>query len=427
MSVPILLYARTGAENNKVEPQVNLLGQWEAVDHFFFVESAINVSQQYVTAFGPTSESLANATNNRYTSQSYRVTPYIKSARSDYSYELRDDNIWTRSNADLANRAYTNDLVGTLQRHPVPFGWALDIDRNDTKFEGQPRQLLELARIRGLYQIDPQVQVWLTGGYEHNDLLLETTSGPIYGAGVKWRPNERTNLEASYEHRFFGPSYNFIFDNRTPLTVWRVAAIRNVTNYPQQVATLPAGADIAGALNQLFLSRFPDPTARQNAIDQFIRQHGLPSSLSSAVVLLSQQVTLQQSVTATAGFIGARNNIFFTAYTVRQQPVAGETLTGELGLLANNTQNGGNIVWTHALTPLVSLTGSIEGSRANSHSDQGSTKQGAVRLAISTPIAPLTTVYGGFRYQVQRSTATSAVTNDFNEAAVFVGVTHRFH
>src|SRR5437868_11601903 len=78
VSVPVLLYARTGSENNKVQPQVNLLGTWEAVDRFFFLESAINVDQQYVTAFGPTSESLANATNNRYTSQSYRLSPYIK-------------------------------------------------------------------------------------------------------------------------------------------------------------------------------------------------------------------------------------------------------------------------------------------------------------------------------------------------------------
>src|SRR5207248_11729901 len=120
-----------------------------------------------------------------------------------------------------------------------------------------------------------------------------------------------------------------------------------------------------------------------------IREHGLPSSLSSAVILLTQQVTLQQSLIATAGLIGARNNVFFTAYTSRQEPVSatGETLTGELGLLANNTQHGGNVTWTHALTPLVSFTGSIEGSRTSANGDAGSTKQAAIRFGITSPIA----------------------------------------
>src|SRR6266480_263309 len=51
VSLPILLYARTGSENNKVYPQVNLLGNWELVDHFFFVEGSANVSQQYLSPF----------------------------------------------------------------------------------------------------------------------------------------------------------------------------------------------------------------------------------------------------------------------------------------------------------------------------------------------------------------------------------------
>ena len=49
--------------------------------------------------------------------------------------------------------------------------------------------------------------------------------------------------------------------------------------------------------------------------------------------------------------------------------------------------------------------------------------QGEFRVDLTTPIAPFTNVFGGFRYQIQRST----VTNDYDEAAVFVGINHRFH
>src|SRR5437899_8385789 len=169
VSLPILLYARTGADNNKVEPSANLLGTWELADRLFFVDGSIIVSQQYLTPFGARSDSLANATNNRYTSQVYRVSPYVKSdVGRDYSYQLRDDNIWSKG-TNVVNGSYTNELSGSFRRDPRPFGWAVEIDRSDTKFQSQDQQLLELARLRGLYQVDPQVQLSASGGYEHND------------------------------------------------------------------------------------------------------------------------------------------------------------------------------------------------------------------------------------------------------------------
>jgi len=425
VSLPILLYARTGSENNSVEPQVNLLGKWELVEHFFFIEGSANVSQQYLTPFGARSDSLANATNNRFTAQTYRVTPYVKGETTDYSYILRDDNIWTKGSASEVNSAYTNGLVGTFQRDPRPLGWAVDVDRTATTFQDQSRQLLELARARGLYQIDPQVRLSLSAGYEHNDLLLESEDNTIYGAGITWRPTERSNVEANWEHRFFGASYNVAVENRTPLSVWSFVASRNITTYPQQLAALPGGVDVANALNQLFLSRVPDQTARQALVNQLILDRGLPAFLSSGVNIYSQQVTLQESLIATAGLLGARNSVFFSVYRLRQEPISGSgiVLPGLLGGIQNNTQYGANVIWSHSLTPLMTLTSSIDGSRTVDNTQPGTTKQASIRAAITSRIAAFTDIYGGIRYQISRSNLFS----DYDEAAVFVGVNHQFH
>src|SRR4051812_36216680 len=70
IALPILLYART-SENNYVAPEVSITGTVETLDRFFFVDASANVSQQYRTPFGALPNNLANATNNRYTSQSY--------------------------------------------------------------------------------------------------------------------------------------------------------------------------------------------------------------------------------------------------------------------------------------------------------------------------------------------------------------------
>ena len=42
---------------------------------------------------------------------------------------------------------------------------------------------------------------------------------------------------------------------------------------------------------------------------------------------------------------------------------------------------------------------------------------------VASPLAPFTTLYGGIRYQISRSN----VSFDYDEAAIFVGLSHRFH
>ena len=50
--VPIVLFARTGSENDKAYPAVNLVGTLEALEKLFYVDASIIVSQQYVSPFG---------------------------------------------------------------------------------------------------------------------------------------------------------------------------------------------------------------------------------------------------------------------------------------------------------------------------------------------------------------------------------------
>src|SRR5205823_12922308 len=183
--------------------------------------------------------------------------------------------------------------------------------------------------------------------------------------------------------------------------------------------------DVANVLNQLFVSRVPDQAARQALINQLILDRGLPALLSSGVNIYSQQVTLQESLRATAGILGSRNSVFFSVYRLRQEPISGSgiVLPDVLGAFQNNTQYGANVVWSHSLTPLMTFTSSIDGSRTVDNTQSGTTKQASIRAAITSRIAAFTDVYGGIRYQISRS----SVSSDYDEAALFVGVNHRFH
>ncbi len=169
------------------------------------------------------------------------------------------------------------------------------------------------------------------------------------------------NVVGNYEHRYFGSSYLFTFDNRTPLSAGQHPASRNVTSYPQQLLTLPPTGNVAALLFFMFASRIPDPAARLAFVQQFISDRGLPDTLSSALPIYTQQISLQESANGSFGLLGARNSIFLNVFWLHQVPIAGSgnPLPSFLFAYNNNTQSGGALTWSHKLTPLVSLDASL--------------------------------------------------------------------
>jgi uncharacterized protein (PEP-CTERM system associated) len=428
VSLPVLVYATSGVGNDTFQPQVSLLGSAEVVEKLLFVDAAIYVQQEYDSPFGARPLTFSPGTGNGFTVESYSVSPYVRGGHGDFDYELRDRNTWTSSNGNVgvvSASSYANEIVGKGSKKPDPLGWTVDFDRSDVKFPDQGALLTQLERARAVWEVDPQIELSAGGGYENNQYTLATYKDAIYNFGMRWRPTERTVIDGSWERRFFGASYHFAFDHRTPLTVWSLHASRDITTFPQQLATLAAGSSISVLLNQLFLSSIPDPAQRQAYIEQLIRNGGLPLLTAQPVNLFTQQVLLQQSATASLGLLGARNSVFFSTFHLRSEPIAGagNAPEGLLSSLSNNTQTGGSIIWTNNLTPSLALNASADVLRTVANPPfVGTTSQDTLRLTLTTPISANTSAYAGARYQRSRSD----VANDYSEAAVYVGMSHTF-
>jgi uncharacterized protein (PEP-CTERM system associated) len=431
VSVPVLLYLRTPHENNYVAPIANVLGRFEVVDRLFYIDGLIDVSQRYASAFAAHPADLATATDNRYTSQLYRISPFLQQTLpNDMDYELRQSSLWTNGNASggLNERAYTNEVSGHLAKRPVPFGWSLEFDRIDTDFkESDNSELLENSRVRGIYQATPTLLVSASAGYEDNHFVATRESGPIYGVGMRWHPSERTSIDADWEHRFFGSSYHVVAGHRSPLSIASIQAMRDLTTFPQQLAQFPAGVSVSGLLDTLFQSRFPDPFQRQSLVDQIIRDRGLPSTLTTPIAIFAERVTVLESLAANLGLLGARNSVLFTAYRQRSRPVAPADLAELSSLLLqqlDQTQVGANAVWSHQLGSRMTLSVGVDWSRTSSNGEVNAvSRQYALRTDLSTALSPLTTLHAGVRYQNFRTDVFSS----FQELAAVVGVTHVFH
>jgi len=228
------------------------------------------------------------------------------------------------------------------------------------------------------------------------------------------------------EHRFFGASYHVLLLHRAPRSIWTLRASRDITTYPQNLATLPDQGNVAALLDSLFSSRLTDPAARQAFVQQLIRERGLPATLTGPLDIFNQQVTLQESFEGTVNLIGVRNAVLLTAYRRRTEPIPGSTqvLIDLLSTLqTNNTQYGSTVVWTYRLTPLYTLATSADWFRTDANDESGlQSKQATLQVALTAPLTKVTSVYAGARYQ----RFTSNLQSPIEESAVFVGINHIF-
>jgi uncharacterized protein (PEP-CTERM system associated) len=426
LAAPILLYARTGEQNNRVLPEVNLRGvaDWEKR---LFLEGDVTVSQQYFNPFGARPLGISNSPVNEYTAATYRLSPYVQGEMPNHiRYTVRDSNYWTTTSSAPATigNAYTNEATADIEREPTPLGFGLQYRNTRVNFATREPALTEITRYQQRARIDPQLEAFVSGGYERDDYSGQRFNGTIYGAGATWHPTDRTTVDGRWEHRFFGASYRFAFDHRTPLTVWHLQLARDASTYPEQLATLAAGGNVPGLLDSLFRSRIPDPAARQQFVDQFIRDRDLPLTLTGPVTIFNERVSLVESANASVGIIGARNSVVFSAYRSRTTPLAGGGNIADVpDLVFRNVQMGTDVVWTHQLAPLLLLRANALYLQTDALAPStGRTRQGGATLSLTTLLSPLTSVFGGVRYQVLRSD----VNPGYDEAALFVGLNHLF-
>jgi uncharacterized protein (PEP-CTERM system associated) len=424
-------YDRNSSSQN-IFVRANLLGNVEAIENFFFIEGAVNVSQSYLSPFGPTPASNIGVTDNRYTSVGFRLSPYIRGVfPGGTTYLLRSDSIWSNlgqvQNAPGSTSSFTQVWSGRLDSPIRTFGWSADASATRTSFSAQERDTSsEIVRGYLNWRPDPQVLVYAIGGYEWNNYYLTQSDNIVYGAGGEWRPTERTLVKGNWQERFFGSSYLAQVTHRNPFTAFDVNASRNISTYPQQLFAAPAGGDLAALLNATFITRIPDPVQRAQAVQQFLATSGLPSSLQSPLNYYIQQVILYEQQSATFTLLGVRNSTAFTVYNRKQEAISGGTgaaLPPQLAFGQNNTQRGGAITYSHQLTPLTNLnaTATRYQTTATAPLTARSTTN-AFLLSAGTRLGPKTDGVTGLTY----TDFDSDVTNDYTAFTVYVGLNHRF-
>lgn len=422
---PTALFYTQGTSSSRLINTLNAFGRAEGFDKRLFVDATANISQQFLSPFGPRPLALTTDTSNRTTVQTYGLSPGFRGTFGNgMPYSLVNSATWTLPGEGA--RGFSNFTVARLASAPARVGWDLEANRRTLSFPDQPDLTNSLYRGRLIWTVDPQLRLYGSGGYETNNYTLTDQSGAIYGGGLDWTPTPRTTVTGNYEQRFFGPSYLASIAHRTPLSTWSLLANRTLSSYPQAVQQGPVG-DTAAILNGLLLTRFPDPVQRAAEVQRLIQTQGLPPVLTTPLSFFTQQVFESERITATVGLLGVRNTVTFVAFTGWNQNIpAGVTLLPD-DTFANVTkfnQTGVSANWTHRLTPLTSVSGlaSYVTSKSDGAVNATNSSTQLYLLGVSRPFSPRTTGSLNLRYTIFDATGA----DDYEERAIVATLFHSF-
>jgi uncharacterized protein (PEP-CTERM system associated) len=329
---------------------------------------------------------------------------------------------------------YYNNLTGQMSSSTGYWGWTLDYSRQyyDNGVTSGP-STLQTAHAIGSYQVDPQLSLSLRGGYERDKFsMVPTQQGIIYGAGMSWRPTERTSVDGFWEHHFYGSSYSAQVSHRLPNVALSANFSRGLSNYPQLAFQIPGGVTVAQFIDAAFMTRIPDPVARAQAVAQFLAQSGLPPILLSPLNFYTAQTSLQQSASVSAVWLGKLNSIGFTVFRTKNEAIAGTeaALPAGFQFATNNTQTGCGVNYSHRLSGFTSLVASTTYSRTTPNSSDDTANNAPSNnfnalIGLNTQFTPKTSGTVGLSYFTFDSPGSSNVGNS-STVSVYASISHTF-
>jgi uncharacterized protein (PEP-CTERM system associated) len=365
---PQLIYReREGTKD--VFHYLNAKGSVEFVPHLFFIDGFASITQQNVSLLGPQAQSNINNTGNRTSVKTYGLSPYM---RREFGADAIGEFRLTHTVVDYSGEnllsSDSNRLDARLVSGPAYklLRWNVAFNKERISFGGSGQTMDFTTVSAGARRlITPTVGVLANVGYDDNKYTTigPTPGGPFWEAGPEWNPTPRTHLTATVGHRYFGPTKSFDFKHRTRLTTWGLTYREEITTARSQ-ALVPTAADTSVVLDTLLQSSIPDPAARHTAVETFVTQNDIPSTLTVPLNYITFVPFLQKRLNGVFGMQGVRNTVFANVFTQTRDVVGVAQPGADPSLGLTTKQSGGSLAWVHRFAPQLSSSASASYTRS---------------------------------------------------------------
>lgn len=433
-----LAYAAEGVyrareESNELNHRLNAFANAELARQLLFVDTGASIDRVNISLQGPLTESNVNRTGNRATARTAFVSPYLL---RDFGSAVRGEarftySVWDSSGATAgvldseANRIDMRLASGPAYKLLT---WNLAYNSETINYKSQQQDTTtEVITANARRLITSTVGLLAKVGYENYDYreIGPSSKGSTWSAGLDWTPTPRTHLAATAGHRFYGDAYSLDFRHRTRLTTWSAGYSEDVTSTRSQFF-VPATTSTAGFLDPLFLSQFPDPVARQKAVEQFIARTGLPPSLSTPLNFFTNQLFVVKRWQATAGLLGVKNVLIANVFKETREVLVGSVVLPSTGdFAASNTirQTGTSLLWNWRVTARNAWTLGA-GYTRNEFPDIARVDDlTEIRMGLTRQFQPR--LSGSLNYRRQQNDSNQSASS-YTENAVFATLQMRF-
>ncbi len=294
-----------------------------AVKEWLYVDASASRARQAVSAFGPLPNNSYTA-NNGTDIRTWSISPYLRhqfGSTASATVRYTRDSVEGGSSSGFGNSLSSSSAFDVISGPAFPdLGWNLHYSHQDMSAQRTGNTTTEnsLAGLR--YRATSHLSLTSSVGYDDYEYkataLAQRTRGRSWSGGFIWQPSTRTRIAATFGRRYFGKTGSFDASYRTAHSVWSLTYADIITTSRQQFL-LPAALDTAAMLDGLFARQYPDPVLRQQVVQAYIAQAGLPPVLLDSINYLSNRYMRNKRLQGSATFRGARSTLLFTVFKDR--------------------------------------------------------------------------------------------------------------
>jgi uncharacterized protein (PEP-CTERM system associated) len=357
--------------------QYALSGRATLAEEIFYVDASASAAPQNISAFGPRVEDTPYLAEGQETIKTWRVSPnlnYRIGQTASLALRYTRDRVAGGENRGFANSngdSMNASLISGPEFRDV--SWSLTHSRQDLNDRINGETSNENTAVSLRYAVTARVGLTARAGYDRYQFqsVGNDTAGRNWSVGADWAPTLRTRMSASVGRHFYGQTGSFFLLHRSRRTSWNVSYDDGITT-SRDAFLLPATIDTHALLDRLFAATISDPVARQRAVAEYIRNTGLPPSLSDSVNFLSNRYFRQRNLIGSMAFNLARTGVVL--FVSSNQRVALSSQQSDSALLGsqltsrndNVRQHGAGARINYRLSPRTSALASANWSRSRS-------------------------------------------------------------
>lgn len=364
------------------QSQLNFLGNAKVrlVSDLLYVDGNAMIGQQGISAFAAPANINGYSNVNRARIRTWSVSPYLthrfgRSANAELRYTHDAVSSGTNGFGDSQGDMLAL-TAGSGNDYARRIGWNVRASRQDVSFtQGSPVKTSEQTTSATVsLRASERFKTNFTVGYDSYDFTAEgtPTAGRSYSAGFTWTPSSRTSVDASVGRRYYGKSYSLNANHRSRRTVWIATYNDAITNTRSQLL-IPKFVNTATVLDRLFIADIPDPDARRQAVDAYMRANGLsPTQPDGSYNYLSNRFSLQKQLLLSTAFNTARTTALVSINGVKRTALTPSTvdqvLLGErlAGLTDNTKQYGATASLNYRFTSRSGVSVTLSRNRTES-------------------------------------------------------------